>query len=92
MHNYISSAQDRASVMDYPPPMVTLNKMKWPSTAYTNEIGDWDKVSIQYGYEQFPKKQMKLQLLINCWPMPQNAHLLYIEPNPHHQMHILEPL
>jgi predicted Zn-dependent protease len=28
MHNYISSAQDRASVMDYPPPMVTLNKMK----------------------------------------------------------------
>jgi hypothetical protein len=27
MHNYISGAQDRASVMDYPPPMVT-NKVK----------------------------------------------------------------
>jgi hypothetical protein len=29
------------------------------SNAYTNEIGDWDKVSIQYGYQQFPKALMK---------------------------------
>ncbi len=57
MHNYISSTQNRASVMDYPPPMVTLNSKNEIdlSDAYTNEIGDWDKVSIQYGYEQFPK-------------------------------------
>ena len=55
MHNYISSSQNRASVMDYPSPMVTLNSNNEIdfSTAYTNEIGDWDKVSIQYGYEQF---------------------------------------
>lgn len=55
MHNYISSAQNRASVMDYPPPMVTLNGKNEIdlSDAYTNEIGDWDKVSIQYGYTQF---------------------------------------
>jgi predicted Zn-dependent protease len=25
MHNYISSTQNRASVMDYPPPLVTIN-------------------------------------------------------------------
>jgi hypothetical protein len=58
MHNYISSSQNRASVMDYPPPMVTLNSNNEIdlSSAYTNEIGDWDKVSIQYGYEQFPKE------------------------------------
>ena len=58
MHNYISSAHDRASVMDYPPPMVTLNSKNEIdlSTAYTNEIGDWDKLSIQYGYEQFPQE------------------------------------
>jgi hypothetical protein len=57
MHNYISSAQNRASVMDYPPPMVTLNGKNEIdlSDAYTNEIGDWDKVSIQYGYTQFPE-------------------------------------
>jgi hypothetical protein len=66
MHNYISSAQDRASVMDYPPPMVTLNSKKNRPQYILTEIGDWDKLSIQYGYEQFPQKQMKLQLLINC--------------------------
>lgn len=57
MHNYISSAQSRASVMDYPPPVATLdsNNEIDLTNAYTNEIGDWDKVSIQYGYEQFPK-------------------------------------
>lgn len=55
MHNYISSSQDRASVMDYPPPLVTLNSQGDfnLSNAYTNEIGEWDKVSIQYGYTQF---------------------------------------
>jgi hypothetical protein len=57
MHNYISSAQNRASVMDYPPPLVSLNSNNEidMNKAYTNEIGDWDKVSIQYGYSQFPK-------------------------------------
>ena len=57
MHNYISSSQGRASVMDYPPPMVSLNSRNEIdlSDAYTNEIGDWDKVSIQYGYSQFPE-------------------------------------
>ncbi len=58
MHNYISSSQARASVMDYPPPMVTLNSNNEIdlNNAYTNEIGDWDKVSIQYGYQQFSKE------------------------------------
>lgn len=57
MHNYISSSQGRASVMDYPPPLVSLNSRNEIdlSDAYTNEIGDWDKVSIQYGYSQFPE-------------------------------------
>jgi hypothetical protein len=37
--------------------MVTLNSNNEIDLAvYTNEIGDWDKVSIQYGYEQFPKE------------------------------------
>jgi hypothetical protein len=43
--------------MDYPPPMVSLNASNEIdlSNAYTNQIGDWDKVSIQYGYRQFAK-------------------------------------
>jgi hypothetical protein len=58
MHNYISSAQNRASVMDYPSPMISLNSNNEIdlSNAYTNQIGDWDKVSIQYGYQQFSKQ------------------------------------
>ena len=55
MHNYISSSQDRASVMDYPPPVVKVNDKNEIDLgdAYTNEIGIWDKVSIAYGYQQF---------------------------------------
>jgi hypothetical protein len=57
MHNYISSAQNRASVMDYPPPAVFVNSSNQIdlSKAYTNQIGDWDKVSIAYGYQDFAK-------------------------------------
>ena len=55
MHNYISSTQNRASVMDYPSPSVYINNKGEIdlSDAYTNEIGDWDKVSIAYGYSEF---------------------------------------
>jgi hypothetical protein len=57
MHNYISSTQNRASVMDYPAPVATINNKGEIdlSGAYTNEIGDWDKVSVNYGYRDFPE-------------------------------------
>lgn len=57
LHNYISSTQGRASVMDYPPPVVSLNNKGEidVSDAYTNSIGEWDKISIAYGYTQFPQ-------------------------------------
>lgn len=56
LHNYIASTQNRASVMDYPSPVVSLNKKGEIdlSNAYTNQIGAWDKVSIAYGYQDFP--------------------------------------
>jgi predicted Zn-dependent protease len=56
MHNYIASTQDRASVMDYPSPVVSINDKGQIdlSSAYTNQIGDWDKVTIAYGYSDFP--------------------------------------
>ncbi|MDT8070327.1 MAG: zinc-dependent metalloprotease [Terriglobia bacterium] len=55
MHNYISSAQGRASVMDYPHPLVKLAQdgSLDLSDAYATGIGDWDKVTIQYGYSDF---------------------------------------
>ncbi len=56
MHNYIASAQNRASVMDYPHPQAKLNAKGEIDLgdAYTDGIGDWDKVTIAYGYQDFP--------------------------------------
>lgn len=55
-HNYIASTAGRASVMDYPAPLVTLKADGSVdlSQAYGTGIGDWDKVAIQYGYGEFP--------------------------------------
>lgn len=56
MHNYAASVSNRASVMDYPHPTVKLNADGEIdlSNAYDNKIGDWDKVSIAFGYQDFP--------------------------------------
>ena len=56
MHNYAASVTDRASVMDYPHPTVKLNTSGEIdlSNAYDNKIGEWDKVSITWGYNDFP--------------------------------------
>jgi predicted Zn-dependent protease len=55
-HNFTASVNDRASVMDYPPPMINLNADGSVdlSNAYTTEIGGWDKRAILYGYQDFP--------------------------------------
>ena len=57
MHNYAASVSNRASVMDYPHPVVTLNNSGEIdlSNAYATGIGDWDKVSITWGYGDFGK-------------------------------------
>lgn len=58
-HNFLASAQVAdgiQSVMDYPHPLVTLDgdRVSLGSHSYANEIGAWDKLSIRYGYTQFP--------------------------------------
>jgi len=55
-HNFYDSQVDRISVMDYPHPLVTLGadgNMDY-SAVYDADIGEWDKVAIRYGYEDFP--------------------------------------
>jgi hypothetical protein len=56
MHNYAASTVNRSSVMDYPPPYVKLGADGAPdlSDAYATGIGEWDKVSIAWGYQDFP--------------------------------------
>jgi hypothetical protein len=54
-HNYAASTVSRASVMDYPPPVVTAQGDKLDAThAYATGIGAWDKVTINWGYRQYP--------------------------------------
>ena len=54
-HNYIASTQGRASVMDYPAPLARLgaNGNIDLSDAYAVGIGEWDKVAITWGYQDF---------------------------------------
>ena len=55
-HNFAASTQDRASVMDYPPPVVTIDGQGKIDLnhAYATGIGTWDKRTILYGYQDFP--------------------------------------
>lgn len=58
-HNFAASAKNRASVMDYPHPYIELNldgNINFAS-AYDDKIGAWDKITIQYGYSDFPDGQ-----------------------------------
>ncbi len=54
-HNFAASADDRASVMDYPYPYVALNAQGQVdlSNAYAVGIGAWDKRAITWGYQDF---------------------------------------
>jgi hypothetical protein len=55
-HNYAASPVSRASVMDYPAPRATVGLDGVPdlSDAYAKDIGEWDKIAIAYGYQDFP--------------------------------------
>jgi len=53
-HAYSSSTENLASVMDYPHPIAKLANGKIDlSEAYDTKIGDFDKISIAYGYQDF---------------------------------------
>jgi hypothetical protein len=61
VHAYASSPTDRASVMDYPYPVIKMdeNGNLDLSNAYDNKIGEWDKWAIRYGYETIPEGQQE---------------------------------
>jgi hypothetical protein len=73
VHNYTTSTVGRASVMDYPPPVVTLGADGVPdvSSAYATGIGAWDKVAITWGYKDYPpgtdERAAGAQLLVQAF-------------------------
>lgn len=63
-HNFAASTNGRASVMDYPHPKFTLKNGKIDfSDAYDDKIGDWDKVTVAYSYQDFPEGTNENQAL-----------------------------
>lgn len=64
-HNFAASNKDRASVMDYPHPVLNMgadNKITLTG-AYASGIGDWDKRVIQYGYGDFADDKTRLNFV-----------------------------
>lgn len=54
-HNFAASTNGRASVMDYPHPILTLENGNINfENAYDTGIGDWDKVTVAYSYASVP--------------------------------------
>jgi len=54
-HNFAASTYGRASVMDYPAPLVEIKGGRLDlSNAYAVGIGAYDKFAIRYAYSQFP--------------------------------------
>lgn len=72
-HNYYDSSKGRISVMDYPHPLSTIREDGTLdlSQAYTAQIGDWDKVAINYGYRELPagtdEKTALTKILDDAW-------------------------
>lgn len=78
-HNFAASANNRASVMDYPHPYVTLNKGKIDlSNAYDDKIGAWDKYVVRYGYGYPAKEQSEQQYLTSLVAATQASGLKYM--------------
>ncbi len=54
-HNFAASSYGRASVMDYPAPMIEIKDGHLDlSNAYSKGIGEYDKFAVKYGYAEFP--------------------------------------
>jgi len=55
-HNFAASTYGRASVMDYPAPMIEIVDGKLDlSNAYAAGIGAYDKFAIKFAYSEFPE-------------------------------------
>lgn len=79
-HNFAASTNDLASVMDYPHPRATVLPDGTLSleNAYDTGIGEWDKRTIAYGYQDFPVDVNEEDALDEIIQETLNTDLLYI--------------
>lgn len=68
-HNFVAASYGRASVMDYPAPLVRLENGRLTLTdAYREGGGAWDTLAIRYGYTVFASPEEEaagLEALVN---------------------------
>jgi hypothetical protein len=96
-HNFAASTNNRASVMDYPHPYITIGedgKLDF-SDAYDTKIGDWDKRTVLYGYQDFPDGTNEAQALAQILKENNEQGFRYLtdrdarpEGSPHPQAHL----
>ncbi|MEM9548259.1 MAG: zinc-dependent metalloprotease [Bacteroidota bacterium] len=78
-HNFAASINDRASVMDYPHPYITLEGTEIDlSDAYDDKIGAWDKRTITYGYAEFDNTVSEEEGLHQILKETKGQGLLYL--------------
>ena len=92
-HNFAASTNDRASVMDYPHPLVTINEQGEIdfSKAYDTNIGEWDIRAILYGYQDFAPGQNENKSLREILDQTHDMGLSYIsdqDARPVHGAHL----
>ncbi|WP_395342798.1 zinc-dependent metalloprotease [Ningiella sp. W23] len=77
-HNFAASENGRASVMDYPHPLVTLKDSQVNlKDAYDLGIGDWDKYVVKYGYQDFADSVNESQALLGLVAEAKSSGFLY---------------
>ncbi len=78
-HNFAASEDGRASVMDYPHPLLSVKRGKVDlSKAYDTNIGEWDKYVIAYGYQEYPSFEQEQQGLAKAVHGVQKRGLGYL--------------
>ncbi|NNK10015.1 MAG: zinc-dependent metalloprotease, partial [Flavobacteriaceae bacterium] len=92
-HNFAASTNNRASVMDYPHPYISLKNGKIDfSEAYDTGIGEWDKVTVAYSYSDFPANADEKEALNAILKQSHQQGLRYIsdrDSRPMGSAHIL---
>ena len=78
-HNFAASVNGRESVMDYPHPKVDIKNGRLDlSDAYDVGMGEWDKVTVAYGYQDFPDGVDEKEALNKILEDAHDAGLKYI--------------
>jgi hypothetical protein len=78
-HNFASSINNRASVMDYPHPQFSIENGEIDfQNAYATGIGKWDKVTVAYAYSDFNDSENEMKFLNEILDQARKDGLRYI--------------